>query len=115
MLTPDLIIQELQDIRRQSEKGVELLAHAEQKYIELDLEAERIEAQTLLAAEGTVVDRQARAKLESSQARLEASVARVEVQRIKTKLRHLSESMMAVMSAGKMVEITYKSAGIGER
>jgi hypothetical protein len=115
MLTPDLVIQELQEIRRQSEKGVQLLAEAEQKYIELDLAAERIEAQALLASEGTVVDRQARAKLESSDARLEASIARVEVQRIKTKLRHLSESMMAVMSAAKMVEITYRSAGIGER
>jgi hypothetical protein len=115
VLTPDLIIQELQDIRKASEKGIELLANAENKFIELDLKAETIEAQALLASEGTVVDRQARAKLASSEARYEASVARVEVQRIKTKLRHLNESMMAVMSAAKMVEITYRTAGVGER
>ena len=115
MLTPDLVIQELQDIRRQSEKGIQMLADAENKFLELDTKAETIEAQALLASEGTVVDRQARAKLASSEARYEASVARVEVQRIKTKLRHLNESMMAVMSAAKMVEITYKTAGIGER
>lgn len=115
MLTPDLIIQELQDIRKASEKGIELLANAENKFIELDLKAETIEAQALLASEGTVVDRQARAKLASSEARYEASVARVEVQRIKTKLRHLNESMMAVMSAGKMIELQWKTAGVESR
>lgn len=115
MLTPDLVIQELMDIRRQSEKGVNILAEAEQKLLRLELEAERIEAQTLLNSEGTVVDRQARAKLASHEARDAAGLARVEVNRVKTKLKHLSESMMAVMHAGKMVEITYKTAGIGER
>lgn len=115
MLTPDLVIQELMDIRKQSEKGIQMLADAENKFLELDSKAETIEAQALLSSEGTVVDRQARAKLASSDARYEASVARVEVQRIKTKLRHLNESMMAIMSAAKMVEITYKTAGIGER
>lgn len=115
MLTPDLVIQELQEIRRQSEKGVQLLADAEAKMLRLELEAEAIESRVLLDADGTVVDRQARAKLASLEAREAAGIARVEVQRIKTKLRHLSESMMAVMSAAKMVEITYKTAGVGER
>ncbi len=115
MLTPDLIIQELMEIRRQSERGIALLAEAEQKQIKLDLEAERIEAQALLDNQGTVVERQAIAKLQSSEARFQASLAKVEVNRIKTKLKHLSDSMMAVMHAGKMVEITYKTAGIGEK
>jgi hypothetical protein len=35
--------------------------------------------------------------------------------RIKNRIKLLTESMMAVMSAGKMVEITYKTAGVGER
>lgn len=103
------------EIRRQSEKGVQLLADAEQKLLKLELDAERIEATALLDAQGTVVDRQSLAKLASYEAREAAGLARVEVNRIKTKLKHLSESMMAVMHAGKMVEITYKTAGIGER
>lgn len=115
MLTPDMIIQELLEIRRQSEKGVSLLAEAEQKLIRLELDAERIEAQALLDNQGTVVERQAIAKLKSLEAREASALARVEVNRIKTKLKHLSESMMAVMHAGKMVEITYKTAGMGER
>jgi hypothetical protein len=115
MLTPDSIIQELMEIRRQSEKGVALLAEAEQKQIRLDLIAETIEAQALLDNQGTVVERQAIAKLASAEARQDAALARAEVNRVKVKLKHLSESMMAVMHAGKMVEITYKTAGIGER
>lgn len=103
------------EIRRQSEKGVQLLADAEQKLLKLELDAERIEATALLDAQGTVVDRQSLSKLASYEAREAAGLARVEVNRIKTKLKHLSESMMAVMHAGKMVEITYKTAGIGER
>lgn len=115
MLTPDSVIQELMEIRRQSERGISLLAEAEEKQIRLELEAEKIEAQALLENQGTVVERQAIAKLKSSEARYAASLAKVEVTRIKTKLKHLSDSMMAVMHAGKMVEITYKTAGIGER
>lgn len=115
MLTPDSIIQELQEIRKQSELGVNLLAKAEEKQLRLELEAQKVESQVLLEATGTVVDRQARARLAAWDLHMEAGVAKVEVQRIKTKLRHLSESMMAVMSAAKMVEITYKTAGIGER
>lgn len=115
MLTPDSVIQELMEIRRQSERGISLLAEAEERQIRLDLEAEKIEAQALLDNQGTVVERQAIAKLQSADARFQAALAKVEVNRIKTKLKHLSDSMMAVMHAGKMVEITYKTAGIGER
>jgi hypothetical protein len=115
MLTPDSIIQELMSIRQQSEKGVALLSEAEQKHLKLSLEAERIEAQALLDATGTVVDRQSVAKLASLHAREEAELAKIEMSRIKNRIKLLQESMMAVMSAAKMVEITYKTAGIGER
>ena len=102
-------------IRQQSEKGVALLAEAEQKHMKLSLEAERIEAQALLDAQGTVVDRQSIAKLASLHAREEAELAKIEMSRIKNRIKLLQESMMAVMSAAKMVEITYKTAGVGER
>lgn len=115
MLTPDLIIQELMAIRQQSEKGVALLAEAEQKHLELSMAAEKVELQALIEAQGTVVDRQAVSKLASQDMRFQAELAKIEMTRIKSKLKQLSESMMAVMAAGKMVEVTYKTAGIGER
>lgn len=103
------------EIRRQSERGVALLAEAEEKHLRISSEAERLELGALLEATGTVVDRQAISKLASRSKRDEAELAKIEVQRIKSKLKQLSESMMAVMAAGKMVEVTYKTAGIGER
>jgi hypothetical protein len=47
--------------------------------------------------------------------RLEAEIARVEVNRIKTKLRQLSESLNGTQTAGKMIELQWKTAGVGER
>lgn len=109
METPGQIIKELERIRQQSEKGIELLAEAERKYLELSSTAEKVEATELLQAQGTVVDRQAVAKLKSSDARFEADLAKVELNRIKSKIKHLSESMMAVMAAGKLVEMEWRT------
>tara|TARA_R110000796_G_scaffold99645_1_gene207984 strand:+ start:520 stop:855 length:336 start_codon:yes stop_codon:yes gene_type:complete len=107
METPGQIIKELETIRNQGEKGIELLAQAERKYLELASTADKIEATELLKAQGTVVDRQAIAKLKSLDARFEADLAKVELNRIKSKIKHLSESMMAVMAAGKLVQIDW--------
>jgi hypothetical protein len=115
LLTPDGVIQELMEIRRQSERGVDLLAEAERKMLAAELHAETIEAKALLDAQGTVVDRQSLAKLASTDAREAAQLARIEVNRIKTKLKHLTESQMAIQTAGRMIELTYKTAGVGER
>ena len=107
METPGQVIKELETIRQQSEKGIELLAQAERKYLELASEADKLEATELLKAQGTVVDRQAVAKLKSLDARFEADLAKVELNRIKSKIKHLSESMMAVMAAGKLIQIEW--------
>lgn len=103
------------EIRRQSERGVALLAEAETKLLKLELECDTVEAKALLDAQGTVVDRQAIAKLASKDARETAQLARVEVNRVKAKLKHLAESQMAVQTAARMIELTYKTAGVGER
>jgi len=109
METPGQIIKELERIRQQSERGIELLAQAETKYLELEAAADKVEHSELLKAQGTVVDRQAIAKLKSADARFEADLAKVELNRIKSKIKHLSESLMAVMAAGKLVEMEWRS------
>ncbi len=112
---PADVIRELASIREQSAKGVALLADAEKKAITLDLEAERQEMLAFLDAQGTVADRQAVSKLKSIETREAAELAKAEVQRIKTKLRHLSEALNATQTAGKMIELQWKTAGVGER
>jgi|SRR6056297_388451 len=108
METPGQVIQELTAIRQQSEKGIDLLAQAEEKLARLQSEAEKLEARAFLDAQGTVADRQALAKLASSDANFNADLAKVEMNRIKTKLKHLSESQMGVMAAAKLIELEWR-------
>ena len=108
METPKQVIRELEKIRLQSEQGISLLAEAEVKYLELASAADKIEATELLSAQGTIVDRQAVAKLKAMNSRFEADLAKAELNRIKAKIRHLSESQMAVMAAGKLIQIEWR-------
>ena len=108
METPKEVIKELEMIRNQSEQGIALLAEAEVKYLELASAADRVEATELLSAQGTIVDRQAVAKLKAMDVRFEADLAKVELNRIKAKIRHLSESQMAVMAAGKLIQMEWR-------
>lgn len=112
---PADVIRELYEIRQQSEKGVALLAQTESEAVILELEADRIEYVTFLDAQGNVAERNALAKLQALDARQKAELKKVEVSRIKTKLRQLSEAMNATQTAGKMIELQWKTAGIGER
>lgn len=110
METPKQVIEELASIRKQAAVGIELLAAAEVKMIELELEAQRIELSTFIKIEkATVADKTAISKLEALPTKREAELAAAEVSRIKTKLKHLSDSQMAVMSAAKMVEMEWRS------
>ena len=108
METPKEVIRDLEKIRNQSEQGIALLAEAEVKYLELASAADRVEATELLSAQGTIVDRQAVAKLKAMDVRFQADLAKVELNRIKAKIRHLSESQMAVMAAGKLIQMEWR-------
>lgn len=105
---PADVLAELQHIRNQTETGIALLAEKEAEWVTLDLEAQKVEALAFLNAEGTVADRQALAKLQSIEARGRADLAKVEVGRIKTKLKHLSETQMAIQTSARMVELGWK-------
>jgi hypothetical protein len=113
--TPDNVIANLVDIRQQAEAGIRAQYEAELKLARLQLEAERIEAVAMLNAEGNVAHKQAIAKVRSHEARMEAEIARAEYTRIKTKLRHLELAQSSLQTQARMVEITYRTAGIGER
>jgi hypothetical protein len=107
---PQDVIKELASLRSQAEKGVAILAEAETKHVTLDLQAEKIEALAFLEAQGTVADRNAVAKLKSLEARQEAELAKVEVNRVKTKLRQLSEATMATQTASRMIELQWRTS-----
>lgn len=113
--TPDAIIAQLVSIREEAERGIRAQYEAEVKMAELELEAEKLEAIEFVKAVGSVAHKEAVAKLKSADARLAADVARAEFQRIKTRLRHLELAQSSLQTQARMVEITYRTAGIGER
>lgn len=113
--TPDNIIENLVDIRSQADAGIRAQYEAEVKVAQLELEADRIEAHALIEAQGSVAHKEAIAKIKSADARLEADIARAEYNRIKLKLRHLELAQSSLQTQAKMVELTWRTAGIGER
>lgn len=92
------------------DKGVNALYEAERKLAEKDAAYDRAVSQAFLDNQGTVADRQAVAKIQSTDAKFEADLARAEYNRIKLKMRNLSDqaTMTAVMA--KQVELTWKHA-----
>jgi hypothetical protein len=113
--TPDGIIRELVEIRAEASRGIDALYNAELKLAQAGLDAELIEAKALLSAEGNVAERQAQAKLESASARLDESIARAEFNRVRTKLKVLEQAQMSVQTQARMVDMMYRTAGMGER
>ena len=113
--TPDSIIRELVQIRAEAQKGVTAQYDAEVKLANASLVLDTAEARALLDAQGTVVDRQAVAKLKTETERLEEAIARAEFNRVKTKMRLLEQAQMSVQTQARLVELMYKSAGTGER
>lgn len=112
---PQDVIRELAALRAQAEKGISILAEAERKHVTLSLEADRIEALAYLEAGGSIPERQAVSKLKALEATEAAELARVEVNRVKLKLKSLSEAQMNVQTQARMVELQWKTAGVGER
>lgn len=110
--SPGDVIHELTAIRAESERGLKLLAATEKRLVEAMMAAERAEASALLEAQGTVADRQAVARIASEKEREAAELTRAELNYIKAKLKHLSESMMAVQTSARMVELQWKTAGL---
>lgn len=113
IITPDRIIQALAELRAEADRGIDAQYQAEVEVSQKQLEADRIEAAAFLRINGLVADRQALAKLESSEARAEAELAKAKYNRIKTKLQQLTQTQSAIQTQARMVEITYSQAGLG--
>lgn len=115
LATPDSVLAELVHVRAEANKGIAALYEAEVKYAEKSLAADTIEAKSLLTAEGNVAERQAQALLAAAEAKFEESVARAEWNRVRTKIRLLEQAQTNIQTQARMVELMWKSAGVGEK
>ena len=109
IITPGHIIQELQRLTAEMDKGSNALYDAECKLADADAAYDKAVSLAFINNQGTVADRQAVAKLQSVEAKLQADLARAEFNRVKVKMKTLSDqaTMMAVMS--KNVELQWRT------
>jgi hypothetical protein len=109
IISPTHIIQELQRLTAEMDKGSNALYDAECKMADADAAYDKAVSLAFINNQGTVADRQAVAKLQSVDQKLQADLARAEFNRVKTKMKTLSDqaTMMAVMS--KNVELQWRT------
>jgi hypothetical protein len=109
IISPSHIIQELQRLTAEMDKGSNALYDAECKMADAEAAYDKAVSLAFINNQGTVADRQAVAKLQSVDAKLQADLARAEFNRVKTKMKTLSDqaTMMAVMS--KNVELQWRT------
>jgi hypothetical protein len=110
IITPAHIVQELQRITTEMDKGANALYDAECKMADAESAYDKAVSLAFINNDGTVADRQAVAKLQAVEEKLKADLAKAEYNRVRTKLKTLSDqaTMMAVIS--KNVEIQWKHA-----
>jgi hypothetical protein len=102
------IVKELYELTQENRKGIEFYAEAMDTLARCENQLDKIEAHALINAEGPVIERQAKAKLASSEARLERDLAKAQVERVRAKLRMIDSSIMAQATAAKMVQAEMK-------
>jgi len=109
IITSGHIIQELQRLTAEMDKGSNALYDAECKLADSDAAYDKAVSLAFINNQGTVADRQAVAKLQAVEQKLQADLARAEFNRIKVKMKTLSDqaTMMAVMS--KNVELQWRT------
>jgi hypothetical protein len=109
IISPTHIIQELQRLTAEMDKGSNALYDAECKMADAEAAYDKAVSLAFINNQGTVADRQAVAKLQSVDQKLQADLARAEFNRVKTKMKTLSDqaTMMAVMS--KNVELQWRT------
>lgn len=113
--TPDSIIQDLVAIRAEASKGVDALFAAEEEVAKCRLAYDSARSHALLDAKGTVVDREALATIHTETEKFALDIAVARLSRVKAKLRVLQDAQTSIQTQARMVELTYKTAGLGER
>lgn len=102
------ILAQLQELTAEGRRGVPVLYDAEAHLAHCEHELDGVEARAFLDAEGSVAERNARARLAASDARLARDLAKAQVSRVKMKLRLVESEMMAAATMSKLIQAEMK-------
>lgn len=106
--TPGQIIEELENLKRQMERGANALYDAEIRLADAEAVYDRAVSLAFLNSQGTVADRQAVAKLQAVEEKLKADLARAEFNRIKLKMKTLADQATMTAVISKNIELQWK-------
>lgn len=101
-------MQELYELTQENRKGIEVYAEAMDRLARAEHLLDTTEASAFIGSEGSVAERQAKAKLESAEARLERDLAKAQVDRVRMKLRMIESAIMAQATAAKIMQAEMK-------
>jgi hypothetical protein len=108
IVSPDHIIGKLNELIQSGEKGVNALYDAEMKVADRDLVYEKAFQSAFLEAQGTVADRTAVARLKTAELKFEHDMAKVELNRVKAKIKQISDAGTLTAVIAKQVELTFR-------
>lgn len=99
---------QISELIAENAKGANALFESEQKLAEAEYELDTVEQKAFLAAEGTVADRQAIAKLKAADARLQRDLRKAEMNRVKVKIAQIQTALMALGTQAKLIGVETK-------
>lgn len=108
METPGQIVEELQRISREMDKGALALFDAEVRLAETEAAYDKSVSLSFLNSQGTVADRQAVAKLQAIEEKLQADLARAEFNRVKMKMKVLSDTATMTAVISRNIELQWR-------
>lgn len=108
IVSPDQVIAKLNELIQTGEKGINALYDAEFKVADRDLAYEKAYQQAFLDAQGTVADRTAVARLKTAEMKFELDMAKVELNRVKAKIKQISDAGTLTAVIAKQVELTFR-------
>jgi hypothetical protein len=108
--TPQQIIERLKLVIDESAKGVDAMYNAEVALAKLEMEYDSEYQSKFIAAGGTVADRQAVARLQTAELKFQVDVAKAQVNRVKIRIRQLSDTGTLTAVMAKQIELTWKHA-----
>lgn len=103
-MLPSQIVEEIARLTQENSRGAEALFAAEVALAEAEHELDSVEQKAFIRSEGTVADRTALARLESADARLQRDLRKAELNRIKTKIKTIETSLMALGTQVKLMQ-----------
>lgn len=98
------IQKQIAELIQENQRGATALFEAETALANAEYELDTVEQKAFLAAEGTVADRTAIARLKAADARLQRDLRRAEFQRVKVKIKQIETALMALGTQARLIQ-----------